>query len=77
MARITSTLLLLMLFGCGENIQHDTELAARRAIEFAELAFVRQNLEKSHLLLADSARSYVPRLEKQLSSLTRAAIRLE
>ncbi len=60
MARITSTLLLLMLFGCGENIQHDTELAARRAVEFAELAFVRQNLEKSHLLLADSARSYVP-----------------
>jgi hypothetical protein len=60
MARITSTLLLLMLFGCGENIQHDTDLAARRAVEFAELAFVRQNLEKSHLLLADSARSYVP-----------------
>ena len=61
MVRITSTLLLLiLLFGCGENIQHDTDLAARRAVEFAELAFVRQNHEKSHLLLADNARSYVP-----------------
>lgn len=61
MARITSTLLLLtLLFGCGENIQHDTDLAARRAVEFAEMAFVRQNLENSYLLLADSARSYVP-----------------
>ena len=61
MVRITSTFLLLtLLLSCGENIQHDTDLAARRAVEFADLAFVRQNLEKSHLLLADSARSYVP-----------------
>ena len=60
MVRITSTLLLLtLLFGCGENIQHDTDLAARRAVEFAETAFVRRILRK-HLLLADNTEVTCP-----------------
>ena len=51
--RISSTLLsLTLLLGCGENIQHDTELAARRAVEFPEIVFVRRNMEKGYLLLA-------------------------
>jgi hypothetical protein len=61
MIRITSTLLLLtLLLGCGENIQHDTDLAARRAVEFADTVFVRQNMEKGYMLLAAETRSYVP-----------------
>jgi hypothetical protein len=79
MVRITSTLLLLtLLFGCGENIRHDTDLAAKRALESAEMDFVRQNLEKSRLLLADNARSYVPLDKfKECEAAPRAVIRLK
>lgn len=63
MRKIVTALLLIPLFACTENYQHDPDLAAKRAVEFAEVAFVRQDIDKSYLLLADKARSYVP-LEK-------------
>jgi hypothetical protein len=52
--------LLLVLFACTEKFDHDPDLAAKPAVEFAEVAFVRQDFDKSYLLLADKARSYVP-----------------
>ena len=55
--------LLITLTGCTENYTHDANLAARRAVEFAEIAFVKHDHEKGYLLLADKARAYVP-LEK-------------
>ena len=55
--------LLITLTGCAENYTHDANLAARRAVEFAEIAFVKHDPERGYLLLADKARAYVP-LEK-------------
>lgn len=46
--------------GCAEQFDHDIDLARKGAIEFAEAAFVRRNMDKGYALLADNARSYVP-----------------
>ena len=56
-------LLLLSLAGCAENYTHDEKLAAEQAVEFAKVAFIQHDFDKSYLLLADKARAYVP-LEK-------------
>ena len=53
-------LFLVMTGGCAENVDHDTALATKRAIEFAEAAFVRGNLDQGYAMLADKARAYVP-----------------
>ncbi|MEO6163945.1 MAG: hypothetical protein ABIP88_07385 [Candidatus Binatia bacterium] len=53
-------LFLVMAGGCAENIDHDTALATKRAIEFAEATFVRGNLDQGYAMLADKARAYVP-----------------
>ena len=53
-------LFLVMTGGCAENIDHDTALATKRAIEFAEATFVRGNLDQGYAMLADKARAYVP-----------------
>jgi len=55
-----SLCLLAALAGCAEEISHDEKLAMARAVEFAEMTFVRRNLDKGYALLADNARSYVP-----------------
>jgi hypothetical protein len=46
--------------GCAEKFEHDLELAAKRAQEFADTTFVRRNLERGYELQADKARAYVP-----------------
>jgi hypothetical protein len=48
------------ILGCTKPIEHDQALAAKRAVEFAEVSFVKQDLEKGYGLLSDSARRYVP-----------------
>ena len=53
-------LFLVMAGGCAENFDHDTALATKRAIEFAEATFVRGNLDQGYTMLADKARAYVP-----------------
>ncbi len=53
-------LFLVMADGCAENFDHDTALATKRAIEFAEATFVRGNLDQGYALIADKARAYVP-----------------
>jgi hypothetical protein len=53
-------LFLAMTAACAGNIDHDTALATKRAVEFAEAAFVRGNLDQGYGMLADKARSYVP-----------------
>lgn len=61
MRRIGAAIFFLTgMFGCAEKIEHDLELAAKRAVEFAEVTFVRRNLDKGYALLATKARSYVP-----------------
>ena len=60
--RKVSVLLLFLVItgGCAENFDHDTALATKRAIEFAEATFVRGNLDQGYAMLADKARAYVP-----------------
>ena len=53
-------LFLAMVAGCAGNIEHDTALATKRAVDFADAAFVRGNLDQGYAMLADKARSYVP-----------------
>ena len=61
MRRLALILLLLALpVGCAENLDHDTTLATKRAVEFAEATFVRGNIDQGYAMLADKARNYVP-----------------
>jgi hypothetical protein len=59
--RIICVLLFLaMAGGCAEKVEHDTALATKRAVEFAEATFVRGNIDQGYAMLADKARGYVP-----------------
>jgi hypothetical protein len=49
--------------GCGGSIRHDENLAGKRAVEFAESAFVKHDLKKGYALLSDNTKRHVP-LEK-------------
>ncbi len=53
-------LFLVMTGGCAEQFDHDTALAAKRAVEFAEATFVRANLDQGYAMLDNKTRSYVP-----------------
>jgi hypothetical protein len=50
----------LGFLGCTKPVEHDEALAAKRALEFAEVSFVKHDLEKGYALLSDAARRYVP-----------------
>src|SRR5262245_48418388 len=58
--RLLGIFLLLMVTACADNYTHDETLAAQKAVEFAEVAFVRHDFDQSYSLLADKARAYVP-----------------
>ena len=47
------------LMGCAESINHDEVLAGRRAVEFAQVAFVKRDIENGYALLSDSGKRYV------------------
>ena len=53
-------LFLAMTGGCAGKVEHDTALATKRAVEFAEATFVRGNIDQGYAMLADKARGYVP-----------------
>ena len=49
----------LGLMGCAESVDHDEILAGSRAVEFAQVAFVKHDIEKGYALLSDSTKRYV------------------
>jgi hypothetical protein len=53
------SVLVMGLMGCAESIDHDEVLAGRRAEEFAQVAFVKQDVENGYALLSDGTRRYV------------------
>ena len=61
--------LLVNVSGCAENYTHDENSAAKQALQFAEVAFVRHDFQHGWELLADKARAYVP-LEKFKETVT-------
>jgi hypothetical protein len=56
--------------GCTKPVKHDAVLAGKRAVEFAEIAFVKQDAERSYQLLSDATKRYVP-LDKFKETLAR------
>jgi hypothetical protein len=51
--------LVLTCAACAEKFEHDPNLAASKAEEFAQLAFVRKEYDAAYQLLADSTRRYL------------------
>jgi hypothetical protein len=61
---------LVILASCAESVKHDETLAAKRAIEFAQAAFVDKNPEKAYELLSDGGKRHLS-LEKFKETVTR------
>lgn len=49
------------LIGCAESFKHDEVLAGKRAVEFAQVTFVKQDFDNGYALLSDAAKRYVSR----------------
>jgi hypothetical protein len=49
------------LMGCMDTINHDASSAGKKAEEFAQVAFVKQDVENGYGLLADGTKRYVSR----------------
>jgi hypothetical protein len=58
------------LASCAGSVKHDETLAARRAIEFAQLVLINKNFAKGYELLSESGRRHLS-LEKFKETLTR------
>jgi hypothetical protein len=56
-----SFILAMSLLGCIESIDHDAAVAGKKAEEFAQIVFVKQDVENGYALLADGTRRYVSR----------------
>jgi hypothetical protein len=59
--RLYLLILALFLMGCIESIDHDAAVAGKKAEEFAQVVFVKQDVENGYALLADGAKRYVSR----------------
>lgn len=68
--RFIVVILVAELFGCTQSFDHDSALAAKRAVEFARVAFIRQDPEAAYALLSNSTKRYVP-LEKFKETISR------
>jgi hypothetical protein len=49
------------LMGCIKSVDHDATVAGKKAEEFAQIAFVKQDIENGYALLADGTKRYVSR----------------
>lgn len=58
--RLLALAVILVFMGCKGSIEHDETSAAKSAVEFSRVAFVRHDFESSYALLSDSGRRYVP-----------------
>jgi hypothetical protein len=52
--------LLILVTGCAQSIKHDESLAARRAVEFAQAAFIDKNFESAYALLSEGGKRHLP-----------------
>ncbi len=62
--------LLALIPGCAGTAKHDPQLAAKRAIEFAQVTFVNKNFDQGYDLLAPGGKRYISR-EKFIETVTR------
>lgn len=72
--RLRSYPVMLALFAlvasCAESTQHDENLAAKRAIEFAQATLIDKNLDKGYQLLAAGGKRHIS-LDKFKETVTR------
>jgi hypothetical protein len=59
-----------VLIGCAGSIDHNNDRAAKKAEEFARIAFVNRDFEAGYKLLAEGTRRYVS-VEKFTEAITR------
>ena len=59
-----------LVASCAESTQHDENLAAKRAIEFAQAALVNKNLDKAYELLSAGGKRHIS-LDKFKEAVTR------
>jgi len=52
--------LAIWAIGCAKPIQHDENMAAKRAVEFARVVLIDKNLERGYELLSDGGKRHVP-----------------
>ena len=62
--------LVALVTSCAESTQHDENLAAKRAIEFAQVTLVDKNFDKGYELLAAGGKRHVS-LDKFKETVTR------
>lgn len=53
-------LLAVWAISCAKPIQHDENIAAKRAVEFARVVLIDKNLERGYELLSDGGKRHVP-----------------
>jgi hypothetical protein len=53
-------LLAVWTISCAKPIQHDENMAAKRAVEFARVVLIDKNLERGYELLSDGGKRHVP-----------------
>ena len=49
----------MVWMGCAESVHHDEAAAGKKAEEFAQVTFVKQDVENGYALLADGTKRYV------------------
>jgi hypothetical protein len=49
-----------LLFACDQPVEHDPKAAGKRAEEFAQVVFVRQDFDRGYAMLSESGKRYVP-----------------
>jgi hypothetical protein len=49
-----------LVFACADKFEHDPRTAAKRAEEFAQVVFVRQDFDNGYAMLSESGKRYVP-----------------
>lgn len=62
--------LCVLVAGCAESTKHDENLAAKRAIEFAQVTLINKNLDKGYELLAAGGKRHIS-LDKFKETVTR------
>jgi hypothetical protein len=55
-----AALLAICIAGCSGPIEHNQDLAVKRALEFAELVFVKQDFAKGYEQMSGKAKAYIP-----------------
>ena len=60
----------VLVAGCAESTKHDENLAAKRAIEFAQVTLINKNLDKGYELLAAGGKRHIS-LDKFKETVTR------